>query len=88
MIRNGKMLLEGATGDVVERYRMVDVVMGPSMPFADRPGCIVQSHTEDRWRVLVDLRHTSLVRIASGGATPIAESPVTLEELFVALGRE
>jgi ABC-2 type transport system ATP-binding protein len=88
MIKNGKMLLEGATSDVVERYRMVDVMLGSSTPFADRPGCIVQSHTEDRWRVLVDLRHTSLERIASEGATPIAESPVTLEELFIALGRE
>lgn len=88
MIKNGRMLLEGATSHVVERYRMVDVLIGRSGQFTDRPGCVVQSHSEDRWRVLVDLRHASLERLASDGAMPVATSPVTLEELFVALGRE
>lgn len=88
MIKNGKMLLEGATSDVVERYRMVDFMAGPTEEFADRLGCVVQSHDQNRWRVLVDLRSAPLDRIASDGVKPIAESPVTLEELFVALGRE
>jgi len=87
MIRNGKMLLEGSTADVVDRYRMVDIVAGPSMEFADRPGCVVQSRDQNRWRVLVDRHSASVEALAARGATQIAESPVTLEELFVALGR-
>jgi ABC-2 type transport system ATP-binding protein len=88
MIKNGKMLLEGATADVVERYRMMDFLTGPEVEFAGRSGCVVQSRDQNRWRVLVDLRTASLERILSGGARQVAESPVTLEELFVALGRE
>jgi hypothetical protein len=59
---------------------------GPSVEFANRAGCVVQTRNEGRWRVLVDLRSASLGRIVSDGATQIADSPVTLEELFVALG--
>jgi ABC-2 type transport system ATP-binding protein len=88
MIKNGKMLLEGATADVVERYRMMDFLTGSEVEFAGRSGCVVQSHDQNRWRVLVDLRSASLERILSGGTRQVAESPVTLEELFVALGRE
>jgi len=87
MIKNGKMLLEGSTSDVVDRYRMVDFMAGPSAQFADGPGCVVQSHAENRWRVLVDRRSAAVDGMAARGATQIAESPVTLEELFVALGR-
>jgi ABC-2 type transport system ATP-binding protein len=88
MIKNGKMLLEGATADVVERYRMMDFLTGPEVEFAGRSGCVVQSRDQNRWRVLVDLRSASLERILSGGTRQVAESAVTLEELFVALGRE
>jgi ABC-2 type transport system ATP-binding protein len=86
MIRNGRMLFEGATSDIVERFRMVDFVTAGS-DLADRPGVLLQQRDGDRWRALLDLRQTPLAGLAARGAQLVADSPVTLEELFVALGR-
>jgi ABC-2 type transport system ATP-binding protein len=88
MIKDGRLLFEGATADVVERYRMVDFTAPGTVDFAAHPGFFVQGHSGARWRVLLDLRQASLDRIKGCGATQVAEAPVTLEELFVALGRD
>jgi ABC-2 type transport system ATP-binding protein len=87
MIKNGRMLFEGATSDIIERFRMVDFVMSGSGDFTDRPGILVQQRDGDRWRALLDVRQTPLAGLATRGAQMVADSPVTLEELFVALGR-
>jgi ABC-2 type transport system ATP-binding protein len=88
MIKQGRLILEGATGDVVGRYRMVDFIVRGPVDFADRPGVVVQERQGDRWRVLVDRTRASLEWLTSHGATDIAQTPVTLEDLFVALGRD
>jgi ABC-2 type transport system ATP-binding protein len=88
MIKDGRMLVEGPTSTVTERYRMVDLVANGSFDprvFATSPGITVQSQDGDRWRVLVDGSRVPPDDLASRGARIIAEAPVTLEELFVAL---
>jgi ABC-2 type transport system ATP-binding protein len=87
MIKNGRMLFEGATSDIIERFRMVDIVTPVSGGLVDQPGILVQQRDGDRWRALLDLRQTPLAALAARGAQLVADSPVTLEELFVALGR-
>ncbi len=87
MIKNGRMLFEGSTADVVERYRMVDVVAEGDLDLDDAPGMYVQQKEAGRWRVVVDVRTTALDWLARRGARRIADAPVSLEELFVALGR-
>jgi ABC-2 type transport system ATP-binding protein len=88
MIKAGKMMFEGPMSGVIERYRMVDfIAKGPS-DFSNQPGLVVQEWQDNRWRVLVDVNSTPIDWIQSRGATPISDSPVTLEELFVALGKE
>jgi ABC-2 type transport system ATP-binding protein len=87
MIRNGQMVLEGATADVVSRFQMVDVVANRPVLLNATPGVVVQDKDANRWRLLLDRRHASRESIEAQGATVVAESPVTLEELFVALGR-
>jgi ABC-2 type transport system ATP-binding protein len=87
MIKNGRMLFEGPTADVVERYRMVDVEADSDAHLGDAPGVYVQARDQRRWRVLLDLQRSPLEWLQSRGARPIADAPVTLEELFVALGR-
>jgi hypothetical protein len=85
------MLVEGPTTDVTERYRMVDFVAGATFEpqqFANRAAFAVQRRDGDRWRALVDCTHTPLRELAARGAQVIAESPVSLEELFVGLARE
>jgi ABC-2 type transport system ATP-binding protein len=88
MIKNGRLLFEGATADIVERFRMVDFTAPGPADFAAHPGFFVQRHEAGRWRVLLDLRQASFDWIKGLGATQIADVPVTLEELFVALGRD
>ncbi len=87
MIRNGSMLFEGATSDVVDRFRMVDFVAPDSVDFAGQSGVFVQQRDAERWRVLLDLQRTPLAELRVRGVHLIANSPVTLEELFIALGR-
>jgi ABC-2 type transport system ATP-binding protein len=87
MIKNGRMIFEGATSDVVDRFRMVDFSAPSTADIADQPGVFVQQRDADRWRALLDLQRASLASLTGRGAHLIADSPVTLEELFVALGR-
>jgi len=87
MIKDGRMLFEGATADVIARFRVVDLVATGTIPVAAHPGVVVQRRDGERWRVLVDLQRTSLERLKLLGVTLVADAPVTLEELFVALGR-
>ena len=88
MIKGGRLLFEGATADVLARYRMVELIAERPIDLAAHPGIRVQRQERDRWSVLLDLRRASLDLLKQLGLVPIADSPVSLEELFVALGRD
>lgn len=88
MIKNGRMLFEGTTADVIERHRMVDFIVDRGDVIATRAGVFVQQHEQNRWRALVDLKQTPIEWLQREGASSITATPVTLEELFVAVGRE
>jgi ABC-2 type transport system ATP-binding protein len=88
MIKHGRMLFEGSMADIIERHRMVDFVADRGSGIPERPGVFVQRQEVNRWRVLLDLRLASMDWLRASGATQIAEAPVTLEELFVAIGAE
>jgi ABC-type multidrug transport system ATPase subunit len=87
MIKNGRLLFEGATADVIARFRMVDLVAPENLRIAEHPGVFVQRRDGQRWRVLLDLQRASLQALQALGATLVGDAPVTLEDLFVALGR-
>jgi ABC-2 type transport system ATP-binding protein len=88
MIKDGRMLFEGAITDVVERYRMVDVVADRPVDVDAAPGLYVQRKDADRWRVLLDLHRAPIDWLTARGMRPVADTPVSLEDLFVALGRD
>jgi ABC-2 type transport system ATP-binding protein len=88
MIKNGRLVFEGAVTDLLARYRMVDFTVERPMELADQPGIVVQLKERDRWRALVDQRRTNAAWLHTHGARQISETTVSLEELFVALGRE
>ena len=88
LIVNGRMLVEGTTADVIDRHRMVDFVAAGDFEIDVHPGVFVQHREANRWRVLLDLRQAPIDWLRQAGATQIADAPVTLEELFVAIGRE
>ena len=87
MIKNGRLLFEGSTTDVVGRFRMVDFIAAEAVAVTDRAGVFVQEHDGRRWRVLLDLQRASLDWLRALGVTLVADTPVTLEELFIALGK-
>jgi len=88
MIKAGKMVFEGPMSGVIERYRMVDFIAKGAADFSTEPGLVVQAHQNDRWRVLLDVESIPMDWLRSRGATPVSESPVTLEEIFVALSKD
>jgi ABC-2 type transport system ATP-binding protein len=87
MIKNGRLVFEGATDEVVDRYRLVDLVADAITDLNHQPGVVVQQHEQDRWRVIIDRSVTSVERLTGRGARAVADTPMSLEELFVALGR-
>jgi len=45
----------------------------------------VQERQNNRWRALMDIEGPALEQVKARGASEIAASPVTLEDLFVGL---
>ncbi len=87
MIKAGKLLFEGPVVDIVERYRMVDLTAEQASRVSDQDGVLVQEKDGSRWRVLLDRERMPVERLTQLGITPLADSSLSLEELFVALGR-
>jgi ABC-2 type transport system ATP-binding protein len=86
MIKDGRMLFEGPTDLVTSAFRMVDFVINRPVDLANAPGVFVQAHDDQRWRVLLDSRRASLEWLEQRGARHISDVPVSLEDVFVALG--
>ncbi len=85
MIKDGRILLEGSTADLINRFRMVDCAIPDGKAPTGIPGVYPQEQRGNRWRLLVDISSDPIARIETLGATDVADAPVTLEELFVAL---
>jgi ABC-2 type transport system ATP-binding protein len=88
MIKNGRLIFEGTTSDVMERYRMIEFVTEQPLILDTQAGVNVQRRDGNRWRALIDLHRMPISRLSQLGARPIADTPVSLEDLFVALGRD
>ncbi len=88
MIRDGKLLLEGPTAEVVERFQMLDFVTENGRDLASAPGFFIQKHERDRWQALVDTQLNTKEAMMARGARQITSTPVTLEDVFVALARK
>ena len=88
LIRHGRMLYEGEMSTLVDRFRMVDFTSASASRIEGRAGVFVQQHDRDRWRALVDRDVAPIESLVARGAEQISEAPVTLEDIFVGLGRE
>ena len=85
MIKDGRLMLEGPTGNIVDRFRMVDFEYGDGNTPPVIPGAYMQERSGNRWRSLLDTSGNARDELIAKGASEMSESPVTLEELFVAL---
>jgi ABC-2 type transport system ATP-binding protein len=90
MIKDGKLLVEGRTDTVVDRYRLVEFFTGSDTPFREPmpEGLIVLKWDENRWQALLDQKGGALEWLERQGAQQISLTRLTLEELFVALVKE
>ena len=88
IIHNGKLLLEGPTATLIERFRMADYTGSDGATPRDVPGCRVQKRDGGRWRMLLDTQAGAVATLEARGFREVSTSPVTLEELFVALVKE
>ena len=88
IIRNGRMLIEGVTSEIVERYRMVDFITQHTGRLPRVGGMTIRKLGNDRYRVLMDNTNGGMNTLQAISAQEITESPVTLEEIFVELMKE
>ena len=88
MLAQGKLILEGPTTELVERFRMIDCTASNGGLTGEHPGLYPQRQKEQRHRILADLSQDPIERLKASGMTDIQTTPVSLEELFVALMRE
>ncbi len=82
ILAQGRILSMGRMDELVERYCAVDA-RGTTNALPD--GVKLLGSDGDRLRLLVDLHAITPANLAQHGLEVIAEAPMTLEEIFVAL---
>jgi len=88
MIKDGKLLLEGRTDEIVDRFRLAEFFSTNGTTFPNRAGLVILKRTENRWHALLDQNSDAQSWLQSHGATDLSLTRVTLEDLFVALAKE
>ncbi|HEY1789203.1 MAG TPA: ABC transporter ATP-binding protein [Verrucomicrobiae bacterium] len=88
MIRNGKLLLEGRTDEIVDRFRFAEFFTENGTVIPNRDGLVILRRDEKRWHTLVDQKSGVEDWLKGQGAKEISLTRVTLEDLFVALATE
>ena len=88
MIKNGRLLLEGRTDEIVDRFRLAEFFSTNGTTFPSHAGLIVLKRNENRWHALLDQTSDAHGWLQSHGATDISLTRQTLEDIFVALARE
>jgi ABC-2 type transport system ATP-binding protein len=90
MIKDGRLLIEGRTDEVVDRYRFVEFFTRGGTGFQSPPpeGLVILKWDEDRWHALLDQNSDAKNWLETHGAQQISLTRLTLEDLFVALVKE
>jgi len=88
MLKGGKLLLEGRTDEIVDRFRLAEFFTMNGTTFQNRPGLTIVKRDENRWRALVDQNTDAKRWLEQGGAKDISLTRLTLEDLFVSLVKE
>ena len=85
MLKNGRLLLEGRTDEIVDRYRMAEFFTAGDLRAPAPAGLVLLKRSENRWRALLDQPSGAQAWLERQGARDIALTRLTLEDLFVAL---
>ena len=84
IIEDGKLLLFAPMNALVERFVLLDATAGDG-PLPALPAVRVLDRKDGRLRLLFDRDRGAVRDLAAAGITVLAEIPMTLEEIFVAL---
>ncbi len=90
LLKNGRLLVEGRTDEVVERYRLAEFFTrdGATLPSPLPEGLVILRCYENRWRALLDQRSAAAAWLQRQEVNDLSLTLLTLEELFVALFKE
>lgn len=89
LLKNGRLLLEGPTDQVVERYRLAEFFTPNGTTLESSPeGLLILKWNGNRWRALLDQRSDAQVWLERLGVRDLSLTRLTLEDLFVALFQE
>lgn len=87
VLHKGRLVVEGATGELVERHLQVEWEADDPEGFAGVPGLTLQEREGLRWRGVLDTLTCPLQALTQRGARDVRTQALTLEELFLALTR-
>ena len=85
ILHEGKMLLEGPTSELIERYRWADFETPATFAPKTETGFVVREREGSRCRALLDLFTKGEDWLSGQGVTHLTLTPTTLEDLFVTL---
>ena len=85
LLHKGRLLMEGATGELVERHLQAEFSAENADHFSRVPGLTVQEREGSRWRAVLDTLSCPLAALTQRGARDVQTQALTLEELFLAL---
>lgn len=88
MIKDGKMLFEGQTDEIVERYHFAEFFTVNGMIIKDRPGLRLLKQNENRQLALLDEKSDARNWLQTQGVQELTTTRLTLEELFIALAKD
>jgi ABC-2 type transport system ATP-binding protein len=88
LIKNGRLLLDGRMDEVVERFRLAEFFLADGGALPTRDGLTVLKHEGNRWQAVLDVQAGAPDQLLGLGAQQLTMTPMTLEDLFVALVRE
>jgi ABC-2 type transport system ATP-binding protein len=90
LLKSGKLLLEGRTDEVVERYRLAEFFtsIGTTLPNPVPQGLMILKWNENRWTALLDQSSGAPDWLQKQGVQNLSLTRLTLEDLFLALFKE
>jgi ABC-2 type transport system ATP-binding protein len=85
LLDHGRLRLCADLGSLTERFTQLDVALRANQALPEQPGIRLLARAGDRARVLVDREEARDDWQARLGCTPLAQSALSLEELYLAL---
>jgi ABC-2 type transport system ATP-binding protein len=87
LIKGGKLLLEGRTDEIVDRFRLAEFFT-PATLRQPPSGLLVLRRAADRYQALLDQTSGAAAWLENQGARELSLTRLTLEDLFVALVKD